>query len=450
MKITVIGTGYVGLVTGTCLAHAGHSVTCVDNNALKVADMQAGIIPIYEPGLDEIFQQTLASGHLTVTTDLEWGIDGAEVIFLALPTPPGADGSADLSAVLSVATQLGPLLRQYTVIVNKSTVPVGTGERVTERIRSNTSASFDVVSNPEFLREGLAVQDFLHPDRIVIGTGSEHARDVMRLVYMSFVHDPAQIVWMDIRSAEMTKYAANSFLAMKVSFMNEIANLCEKVGANVDEVRLGIGPDPRIGHRFLNAGIGFGGSCFPKDVQALQYTAKENSYDFKLLNSIIEVNALQKQRLVEKVLDYYEGDVAGKHFAIWGLAFKPDTDDIRDAPSLEIIMDLVSRGATIAAYDPQAMPNVKRFLEGKCEIRYASDAATATQGADALLIATEWDEFSSPDFEALKTSLREPIIFDGRNMYDMNVLAAHGYHYSSIGRSTVSNAVPVVEQVIQY
>lgn len=450
MKITVIGTGYVGLVTGTCLAYAGHTVTCIDNNAQKVADMQAGIIPIYEPGLDEIFQQTLASGHLSITTDLKSGIDGSEVIFLALPTPPGADGSADLSAVLSVATQLGPLLKQYTVIVNKSTVPVGTGERVTASIQSNASVSFDVVSNPEFLREGLAVQDFLHPDRIVIGSSSEYARDVMRLTYMSFVHDPAQIVWMDIRSAEMTKYAANSFLAMKVSFMNEIANLCETVGANVDEVRLGIGPDPRIGHRFLNAGIGFGGSCFPKDVQALQYTANENNYDFKLLNSIIEVNAIQKQRLVEKILDYYEGNVEGKHFAVWGLAFKPDTDDIRDAPALDIIMNLVQRGATISAYDPQAMVNTERFLKNKCEIQYAQDALAATQGADALLIATEWEEFRNPDFEALKLSLQEPVIFDGRNVYDAKVVAQYGYHYSSIGRPIVSSVAPIKERVIQY
>lgn len=449
MKITVIGTGYVGLVTGTCLAYAGHAVTCVDNNALKVADMQAGIIPIYEPGLDEIFQQTLASGHLTVTTDLKSGIEDSEVIFLALPTPPGADGSADLSAVLSVATQLGPLLKQYTVIVNKSTVPVGTGERVMACIQNNTNVAFDIVSNPEFLREGLAVQDFLHPDRIVIGSGSERACHIMRTVYHSFIDDPAQIVWMDIRSAEMTKYAANSFLAMKVSFMNEIANLCERVGANVDEVRLGIGPDPRIGHRFLNAGIGFGGSCFPKDVQALQYTAKGNGYDFKLLNSIIEVNELQKQRLVEKVLDYYEGNIAGKHFAVWGLAFKPDTDDIRDAPSLDIIMSLVRHGATVSAYDPQAMMNTERFLKDKYEIKYANSALEAAQGADALLIATEWDEFRNPDFDELKSSMRESIIFDGRNIYDTKVVESHGYHYSSIGRSTVLDIAPVQEQIIQ-
>lgn len=449
MKITVIGTGYVGLVTGTCLAYAGHTVTCVDNDAVKVVNMQAGKIPIYEPGLDELFQQTLASGHLKITTDLTAGIDRAEVIFLALPTPPGADGSADLSAVLSVATQLGPLLKAYTVIVNKSTVPVGTGERVAACIQQAADVAFDVVSNPEFLREGLAVQDFLHPDRIVIGTGSERARDIMRLTYMSFVHDPAQIVWMDIRSAEMTKYAANSFLAMKVSFMNEIANLCEKVGANVDEVRLGIGPDPRIGHRFLNAGIGYGGSCFPKDVQALQHTAKENGYDFKLLTSIIDVNASQKQKLVEKVLDYYEGDIEGRHFALWGLAFKPDTDDIRDAPSLDIITSLVQHGATISVYDPQATANVRRYLTDVAGVHYPADAMTAAQDADALLIATEWDEFRNPDFDELKTKLREPVIFDGRNIYDIAVVTKHGYHYSSVGRPAVSNIVPVNQAVVQ-
>jgi len=438
MKIAIIGTGYVGLVTGTCLAHAGHTVSCVDIDAAKVAKMQAGQIPIFEPGLSEIFQQVLATNTLTVTTELAAGIADAEVIFLALPTPSDTDGSADLSAVLSVADQLGPLLKNYTVIVDKSTVPVGTGEQVAERIKQKTTVAFDVVSNPEFLREGLAVQDFQHPDRIVIGTSSDKARKVMHRVYESFMTDPEKIVWMDIRSAEITKYAANTFLAMKVSFMNEIANLAEKVGANVDSVRLGIGPDQRIGPRFLYAGIGFGGSCFPKDVQALLHTANEYNYDFKLLSSIIHVNALQKQRLVEKLLTYYDGNIHGKHFAIWGLAFKPDTDDIRDAPALEIIDGLLEQGATVTAYDPQATPNAQNYFKDRSGIHFADTALAATQDADALLITTEWQEFRTPDFAALKSTLKSPTIFDGRNLYDPTVLITQGYYYDSIGRPNLT------------
>jgi UDPglucose 6-dehydrogenase len=437
MQIAVVGTGYVGLVTGTCLAQAGHSVSCVDIDPAKVARMQAGEVPIYEPGLEDMFTANLEAKRLTITTDLAEGIAGATVIFLALPTPPGADGSADLTAVLKVAEQLGPLLQNYAVVVDKSTVPVGTGEQVRERIAKGATGAFDVVSNPEFLREGLAVQDFMHPDRIVVGAESEAAFDVMRQVYQGFLDTPEQLVCMDVRSAEMTKYAANSFLAMKVSYMNEIANLCELLGANVDAVRLGIGPDQRIGTKFLFAGIGYGGSCFPKDVQALHYTAKAEGYDFKLLDSIIQVNQAQRQRLVEKLLAYYGGDVAGKHFALWGLAFKPDTDDIREAPALNILDKLLAAGATVTAYDPEATANVQKHYGDKPGLDYAQSALAAAKGADALLLVTEWEEFRSPDFAALKAALKAPVVFDGRNLYPLATMQEAGFYYASIGRPVV-------------
>ena len=438
MRIAVVGTGYVGLVTGTCLAHAGHTVHCVDIDPEKVKRMQAGEVPIYEPGLSEIFQENLAAKRLSITTDLSTGIEGAEVVFLALPTPPGADGSADLSAVLKVASNLGPLLKEYAVIVDKSTVPVGTGEQVSERIAAGAKGAFDVVSNPEFLREGLAVQDFMHPDRIVIGADNEKACEIMRRVYESFISTPEQLVTMDIRSAEMTKYAANSFLAMKVSYMNEIANLCELLGANVDAVRLGIGPDQRIGSRFLYAGIGYGGSCFPKDVQALHYTAKQSGYDFKLLDSIIKVNDVQKQRLLDKLLDYYDGSLEGKHFALWGLAFKPDTDDIREAPALTIIDKLLAAGATITAYDPQATANVQKHYGDKQGLDYAETALAAAQNADAVLLITEWEEFRNPDFEALKKTMKAAVLFDGRNQYKLADMEQTGFYYASIGRPIIN------------
>jgi len=446
MRITIVGTGYVGLVTGVCLAHVGHTVVCVDNNEEKVATMQSGKIPIYEPGLEELFKQTLANKRLSVTSNLKEGTKDAEVIFLALPTPPGADGSADLSAVLQVSDELGPIIKDYTVIVNKSTVPVGTGEQVTECLAANCKPElFDVVSNPEFLREGLAVQDCLHPDRIVVGIAdspnAERASQLMKQLYTPLIESEDQIVIMDRRSSEMTKYAANSFLALKVSFMNEIANLCERVGADVDKVRLGIGPDPRIGEKFLYAGIGFGGSCFPKDVQALLRTADASEYDFKILRSIIEVNSKQKRRLVEKLFDYYKLEagetLAGKRFAIWGLAFKPDTDDIREAPALEIIDALLERGATICAYDPEAADNTRRLYEGKkgsSTISFAASAMEATQGADALLITTEWSEFKNPDLRELKTALKAPLVFDGRNLFRVASMHNAGFEYFSIGR----------------
>lgn len=437
MNIAVVGTGYVGLVTGTCLAHAGHTVRCVDIDEAKVARMQAGEIPIYEPGLSELYVENLGAKRLSVTTDLKQGIKDAQVIFLALPTPPGADGAADLSAVLKVATDLGPILERYTVIVDKSTVPVGTAEQVTEKIATGASQEFDVVSNPEFLREGLAVQDFMHPDRIVIGARNEKAFAVMREVYESFIESPERLVCMDVRSAEMTKYAANSFLAMKVSFMNEIANLCELVGADVDAVRLGIGPDQRIGGRFLFAGIGYGGSCFPKDVQALHHTAQAEGYDFKLLDGIIEVNRTQRRRMLAKLQAYYPDGLEGKHFAIWGLAFKPDTDDIREAPALDIIAGLLEAGATVCAYDPQAAKNVRKYFGEKLGLDFAESALAATKDADALLIVTEWEEFRSPDFDTLRQTLKAPVVFDGRNLYPLDDMKRNGFYYASIGRPTV-------------
>jgi len=437
MNIAVVGTGYVGLVTGVCLAHAGHTVTCVDIDEAKVAKMQAGQVPIYEPGLAEIFAEVLKQQRLRLTTSLAEGVSEAEAVFLALPTPPGADGSADLSAVLSVADQLGPLLNRYTVVVNKSTVPVGTGKQVAARVAAGTRQAFDVVSNPEFLREGLAVQDFLHPDRIVVGAAGDKAAAVMKQIYEPFIEEPEQLVFMDVRSAEMTKYAANSFLAMKVSFMNEIANMCELLGANVDAVRLGIGPDPRIGRQFLRAGIGYGGSCFPKDVQALQHTAQTTGYDFKLLQSLITVNELQQQRLVQKLLEYYKGDVSGRHFAVWGLAFKPDTDDIREAPALDIISGLLEKGATVTAYDPEATENAKRYFGGQEGLSFAGSSYEALEGADALLLVTEWEEFRAPDLAAVKAALKAPTVFDGRNIYDLGDMKQAGFYYESIGRPVV-------------
>jgi UDPglucose 6-dehydrogenase len=436
INITVIGTGYVGIVTGSCLAQAGHRITCVDIDAAKVARMQVGEVPIYEPGLSDVFTQAMKDSQLFVTTSLEKGVKDAAVIFLALPTPPGADGSADLSAVLNVADQLGPLLQTYTVIVNKSTVPVGTGEKVQECIAAGTDVSFDVISNPEFLREGQAIHDFMHPDRIVIGTDSKQAKEIMTEVYEHFVDEPEQLVWMDRRSAELTKYAANSFLAMKVSFMNEVANLAEKLGADVEAVRHGIGPDKRIGKHFLLAGIGYGGSCFPKDVQALRHTAADIGYDFRLLESIIKVNDAQKQRLIAKLEAYYKNDLHGKHFALWGLAFKPETDDIRESPALDTIEHLLALGATITAYDPEAAENTKKYLGERTGLDYADNAMAATENADALVIVTGWIEFKHADFDDLRARMKAPVIFDGRNIYSINEIKGTNFYYNSIGRPT--------------
>jgi UDPglucose 6-dehydrogenase len=433
MKITVIGTGYVGLVTGTCFAETGNKVTCVDINEAKVKSLQAGQIPIYEPGLEKIFLRNIKEGRLSFTTNVAEVLDEAEIVFLALPTPPGADGSADLQYVLGVADQLGKLLKGYKVIVNKSTVPVGTADKVRAAIANNYSGDFDVVSNPEFLREGVAVDDFMKPDRVVVGTRSERARGVMSELYAPFVRQGNPVIYMDERSSELTKYAANSFLATKISFMNEIAQLCERMGADVDMVRKGIGSDDRIGKRFLFPGIGYGGSCFPKDVQALVQSAGTVDYDFEILKAVEKVNANQKLHLVEKVKAYYNHDLQGKHIALWGLAFKPNTDDIREAPALSIIDALIGLGATVTAYDPEAMPNVKAQIGDK--INYAANQYDALQNAHALVIATEWSEFRTPDFERMENVLAHKVVFDGRNLFEVAKMKDLGYYYESIGRA---------------
>lgn len=436
MKIAVIGTGYVGLVTGTCLAETGNDVVCVDIDKEKVQKMKNGIVPIYEPHLDVLFERNIKQKRLSFTTDLESAIEDALIIFLALPTPPDEDGSADLSYVLGVADQLGKMIKDYKIIIDKSTVPVGTAEKVNAAVAANAKVDFDVVSNPEFLREGFAVDDFLKPDRVVIGTSSEKARKILDELYKPYVRQGNPIIFMDEKSAELTKYAANAFLATKITFMNEIANFCEKVGADVDKVRAGIGSDSRIGKRFLFPGIGYGGSCFPKDVQALAKSGKEEGYDFKILNSVMDVNQDQKTILLPKIREYFGGSLEGKKVALWGLAFKPDTDDIREAPALYIIDELLKEGAKVTAYDPEAMSNVQERLGNK--IRFAMDAYDACKDADFLLIATEWSAFRHPDFNKVKSNLKENIIFDGRNLYDLELMEKEGFDYVSIGRKTVN------------
>ena len=433
MKIAVVGTGYVGLVTGTCFAETGNNVTCIDINEKKVKRLKKGEIPIFEPGLDLLFERNIEEGRLEFTTDLKEGIEKAKVIFLALPTPPGEDGSADLSYILDVAEKLGHLLKEYTVIIDKSTVPVGTADKVRAKIALNAKVDFDVVSNPEFLREGVAVDDFMKPDRVVIGTSSAKAKTLMERLYSPFVRQGNPVIFMDERSAELTKYAANSFLALKISFMNEMANLSEKLGANVDQVRIGIGTDSRIGKRFLFAGIGYGGSCFPKDVQAMAKMAEEVNYDFKILKSVMEVNQLQKAVLLPKVLKYFKNNLKGKKIALWGLAFKPNTDDIREAPALEIIKQLLAEGAEVTAFDPEAMEHVKELLGKK--IHYVENSYDAVKNADALIIVTEWAEFRSPDFDRIKTLMKGHAIFDGRNVYDPAQVRELGFYYESIGRN---------------
>lgn len=432
MNIAVVGTGYVGLVTGTCLAETGNKVTCIDIDLEKVKKLNQGTIPIYEPGLDALFYRNIAQKRLSFTTDLEEGIRDATVIFLALPTPPGEDGSADLSYVLDAAEDIGKLLRDYTVIVDKSTVPVGTADRVREIISQQTQVAFDVVSNPEFLREGVAVDDFMKPDRIVIGSSSEKARKIMAELYAPYVRQGNPVLFMDVRSAELTKYAANSFLATKISFMNEIAHLCERLDANVDMVRLGMGSDPRIGKRFLFPGVGFGGSCFPKDVKALARSARDTDYHFKILEAVMEVNAFQRNYFVQAIRRFYEDQLQGKRIAVWGLSFKPETDDIREAPSIYVIAELLRSGVTVVVYDPEAMHNI-RSVFGE-QLTYASDQYEAIQDVDALAILTEWPVFRAPDFEAMANSMKEKIIFDGRNLYEPDKMEAEGFYYWSIGR----------------
>jgi UDPglucose 6-dehydrogenase len=447
LNIAVIGTGYVGLVTGTCFAETGNNVICVDIDAKKVERMKNGEVPIYEPGLELLFHRNTKQGRLHFTTNLKEAVDVVEIIFLALPTPPGGDGSADLSYILGAAADLGKIITSYKVIVDKSTVPVGTSELVAKAIEKALSPEkgrgeghlFDVVSNPEFLREGVAVEDFMKPDRVVIGTSSERAANKMKQLYEPFVRQGNPIYIMDERSAEMTKYAANSYLAARISFMNEIANLCELLGADVDKVRIGMGSDARIGKRFLFPGIGYGGSCFPKDVQALAKTADENGYDFKILKSVMEVNDLQKERLGKKVKTFYNNDLEGKTFGIWGLAFKPNTDDIREAPALEIIDELLEAGAIVKTFDPEAMPNVKAIYGDK--IQFCNDQYEALVDADALIIATEWNVFRTPSFDVLRKLLKVPVIFDGRNLYDLHVMEQEGFYYNSIGRTVVQTSV---------
>lgn len=432
MKIAVVGTGYVGLVTGTCFAETGNDVTCIDIDEKKVTAMKAGKMPIFEPGLDIIFERNIRQNRLHFTTSLEEGIKDAEVIFLALPTPPGENGSADLKYILGVSDDLGGLLTKYTVIVDKSTVPVGTGEKVREALTKNAKVDFDVVSNPEFLREGVAVDDFMKPDRVVLGVESKAAEKVMTELYKPFVRQGHPILFMDLRSAELTKYAANAFLATKITFMNEIANLCEKVGADVDMIRRGIGTDSRIGSRFLFAGIGYGGSCFPKDVLALSKTSTEYDYNFQILNSVMNVNQEQKTKLLPDIKNYFDGDLTGKKIAIWGLAFKPNTDDIREAPALYMIDGLLEAGAAISVYDPEAMENVKELLGDKVE--YAEDNYQACENADALLIVTEWTVFRSPNFDRLAKILNNKVIFDGRNLFEPTQMEEKGFFYRCIGR----------------
>jgi UDPglucose 6-dehydrogenase len=436
MNITVVGSGYVGLVTGTCFAETGNNVTCVDIDAAKVERMKNGEIPIYEPHLDVLFERNIREGRLHFTTDLKSATDSAQIIFLALPTPPGEDGSADLSYVLNVANDLGKLIQDYKVIVDKSTVPVGTAEKVHQAVVQHTNVPFDVVSNPEFLREGFAVDDFMKPDRVVIGTNSARARKVMEELYKPFTRQGNPIIFMDERSAELTKYAANAFLATKISFMNEIANFCEKVGADVDMVRMGMGTDTRIGKRFLFPGIGYGGSCFPKDVQALFHSGMESHYEFKILKSVMKVNERQKTIMLGPILDHFNGSLTNVTVALWGLAFKPDTDDIREAPALYMIEHLLEAGARIVAFDPEAMENVKR--QKGYPITYAHDQYEALKDADCLLICTEWSAFRNPDFEKISSLLKSKTIFDGRNLYDLDKMTELGYYYKSIGRTVVN------------
>jgi len=433
MKIAVVGTGYVGLVTGTCFAETGNDVTCVDIDKKKVEKLSSGQITIYEPGLEKLFLRNLKEERLRFTTSLSEGIKDAVIVFLALPTPPGEDGSADLKYVLGVAKDLGDIMTDYKVIVDKSTVPVGTAEKVHAAIAKGYVGDFDVVSNPEFLREGVAVEDFMKPDRVVIGASSERAHKVMGELYAPFVRSGNPVIFMDVRSAELTKYAANSFLATKISFMNEVAQLCERLGADVDMVRRGIGSDERIGKRFLFPGIGYGGSCFPKDVQALVKSSAEAGYDFQILNAVMDVNEKQKLHLLPKIKKYFNNDLKGKKFALWGLAFKPNTDDIREAPALYIIDELLKGGATVSAFDPEAINNVRALLGDKIE--FGENQYDCLEGADALIIATEWNEFRTPNFLKIVTALKSKAIFDGRNLFEANAIKELGFYYESVGRA---------------
>ena len=436
MNITVIGTGYVGLVTGTCLADMGNYVTCVDIDKEKVRLMQKGKVPIYEPNLEELFLRNITGDRLHFTTDLKSAIKDSTIIFLALPTPQDGDGAADMSYVENVAHELGKIIDNYKIIVNKSTVPVGTSDKVKEIIATHTNIEFDVVSNPEFLREGYAVKDFMEPQRIIIGSSSAKAKEILSKLYKPFINVKRPIIFMDERSSELTKYASNTFLATKITFMNEVANLCEKIGADVDLVRIGMGSDARIGNRFLFPGIGYGGSCFPKDVNALVKSSDDVSYDFKILKSVLKVNDKQKKSLVPKVLRYFDENISGKKIAVWGLSFKPNTDDVREAPAIHVINELLLKDAKISAYDPEAMANIKKLYGDK--ITYGKNAYEILQDVDSLLICTEWSEFTSPNFDKMKSLMKNPVIFDGRNIFDLEVMENSGFYYESVGRAIVN------------
>ena len=435
MNIAIVGTGYVGLVTGTTLAELGNTVYCVDIDETKVENMKNGIVPIYEPGLEEVFHRNINANRLFFTTQLKEALDQCKIIYLALPTPPDEDGSADLSYVIGVANQIGELMTDYKVIVNKSTVPVGTADKVRITISAKTNIPFDVVSNPEFLREGFAVEDSMNPARIIVGSSSDKAKDIMSKIYQPFTNTGVPIIFMDEKSSELTKYAAHSFLAVKITFMNEIANYCEKVGADVDKVRLGMGSDDRIGHRFLFPGIGYGGSCFPKDVKALIKSGKEEDFNFQILNATEEVNKSQKVILISEIEKYFGGNLKDKKIAIWGLAFKANTDDIRESSSLDNIALLLEKGAKITAYDAIAEENVKRIFGN--QIEYSKDMYSCVENADCLLIATEWSEFKNPNFDLLAQKMKNKAIFDGRNMFSLDQIENTGFYYKSIGRKII-------------
>jgi len=437
MNVTIVGTGYVGLVMGAVLADSGNTVMCIDNNLAKVESLQNGKIPIYEPGLEEIVKRNTKEGRLVFSSDLKTGIEHALIIMLCLPTPQDEDGSADLRYVLDCSAEIAGYLNSYKVIVSKSTVPVGTVDRIKNIMNDKTSHQFDVVSNPEFLKEGAAVSDSLKPDRIVVGTSSEKAAKIMKDLYAPFVRTGNPIIIMDERSSEMTKYAANGFLATKITYMNDLANLCDRVGADIELVRKGMGSDPRIGPQFLFAGLGYGGSCFPKDVKALINTAKEYEHPLAILNAVDSVNANQRYIIINKILHHFNNDIKGKTFALWGLSFKPMTDDIREAPALTILKELLARGANIKAHDPIAMENVKNIIGDS--ITYHDKAYDAIKDADALLIITEWNEFRNPDFDKIKNMLKKPIIFDGRNIYDPKEMKDLGFVYYGVGRGVDGN-----------
>ena len=435
MNIAIVGTGYVGLVTGTTLAELGNTVYCVDIDETKVENMKNGVVPIYEPGLEEVFHRNINANRLFFTTQLKEALDQCEIIYLALPTPPDEDGSADLSYVIGVANQIGELMTDYKIIVNKSTVPVGTADKVRTTISAKTNIPFDVVSNPEFLREGFAVEDSMNPARIIVGSSSDKAKDIMSKIYQPFTNTGVPIIFMDEKSSELTKYAANSFLAVKITFMNEIANYCEKVGADVDKVRLGMGSDDRIGQRFLFPGIGYGGSCFPKDVKALIKSGKEENFNFQILNATEEVNKSQKVILISEIEKYFGDNLKDKKIAIWGLAFKANTDDIRESSSLDNIALLLEKGAKITAYDAIAEENVKRIFGD--QIEYTKDMYSCVENADCLLIATEWSEFKNPNFDLLAQKMKNKVIFDGRNMFSLDQIKNTGFYYKSIGRKII-------------